>query len=94
MGTDGLGRDVFSRTLYGIRTSLYVGLVGLFFGLILGLFFGGISGYYGGSIDNLIQRFIEFIQSLPTLPLWMALATLVPPDWSPIRLQLLVFLLS
>jgi peptide/nickel transport system permease protein len=85
MGTDGLGRDIFSRTLYGIRTSLYVGLVGLFFGLILGLFFGGISGYYGGSIDNLIQRFIEFIQSLPTLPLWMALATLVPPNWSPIQ---------
>ena len=85
MGTDGLGRDIFSRTLYGTRTSLYVGLVGLFFGLVLGLFFGGISGYYGGSIDNLIQRFIEFIQSLPTLPLWMALATLVPPDWSPIQ---------
>ncbi len=84
-GTDELGRDQFSRMLFGARTSLFVGLIGLFFGLLLGLFFGGLSGYYGGGVDTFIQRLIEFLQSLPTLPLWMALAALVPATWSPIQ---------
>jgi peptide/nickel transport system permease protein len=71
--------------LLGARTSLFVGLLGLAISFILGLVFGGISGYYGGTIDLFIQRLTEFFQSLPTLPLWMALAALVPPEWSSIQ---------
>jgi len=81
-GTDQIGRDVFSRTLYATRTSLSIGFIGVILAFILGLTFGGISGYMGGMIDLVIMRMVEFIRSIPTLPLWLALAAALPRDWS------------
>src|ERR1043165_2840335 len=82
LGTDKLGRDILSRLLHATRTSLTIGVVGLFISFFLGLIIGGISGFFGGRVDDVIQRSIEFIRSIPTLPLWMALAAALPKDWS------------
>jgi peptide/nickel transport system permease protein len=82
MGSDRLGRDMVSRVLYGGRISLSIGLVAVFLSLTLGILLGGLSGYYGGWVDTVIQRVIEFIRSIPTLPLWMALSAALPADWS------------
>ena len=84
-GTDELGRDIYSRTLHGARISLTIGLVGIALSFLLGCMLGGISGYYGGKPDMVIQRVIDFLISLPTIPLWMALSAAVPANWSPIR---------
>lgn len=86
LGTDRLGRDLFSRLMYGTRVSMSIGLVGVGISLILGMFLGGISGYRGGLADIIIQRFIEFIRSIPTIPLWLGLAAAVPKDWSVLRM--------
>jgi peptide/nickel transport system permease protein len=82
LGTEALGRDVLSRLFFATRTSLTIGVVGLVIAFVLGLVIGGISGYFGGRVDDAIQRLIEFIRSIPTLPLWMALAAAVPKEWS------------
>lgn len=83
MGTDESGRDMLSRTLYGIRVSMSVGLVGVAFTFVLGSVIGAVSGYYGGGVDFAIQRLIEFILAIPAIPLWMALSAAVPRNWSP-----------
>lgn len=84
-GTDDLGHDVFSRTMSAARISLSVGLVGVILAFALGIIIGGVSGYFGGTIDLVIQRFIEFVIGVPTIPLWMSLSAAVPVTWSPLQ---------
>jgi peptide/nickel transport system permease protein len=85
LGADKIGQDVFSRIIYGARVSLSIGVASIIATFILGILFGGVSGYVGGRVDNFIQRSIEIINSFPQIPLWLVLAALVPPDWSPLR---------
>ena len=82
LGTDRLGRDQWSRLMYGTRTSLSIGLVSVIISTILGIVLGGLSGYYGGTTDMIIQRLIELLQSLPAVPIWLALSAAMPRTWS------------
>jgi len=89
-GSDDLGHDVFSRVVQASTISLSIGLVGVFLSFILGCILGGISGFYGGVADTAIQRVIEFLISLPNLPVWMALSAAVPNTWSQVRVYLII----
>lgn len=82
LGTDVLGRDLFTRILYGSQVSLTVGLTGVFLTLIIGSIVGAIAGYYGGVFDAVSMRIIEVLMSFPRIPLWLALAGALPPDLS------------
>jgi peptide/nickel transport system permease protein len=90
LGADKFGRDVLSRLIYGARISLSVGLISIFVTFLLGVTIGAISGYAGGRADNLIQRLIEVINALPTLPLWLALGAVFPPEWPPLAVYFCV----
>lgn len=89
-GSDRLGRDVFSRILFGAQLSLTVGLIGISVSFLLGITFGSIAGYFGGRTDWVIQRVIEILRSLPELPLWLALSAAVPSHWGPVAVFFII----
>jgi peptide/nickel transport system permease protein len=82
LGTDEQGRDLWARLMYATRTSLTIGLAGVAISLVLGVILGGASGFYGGAIDTVIQRVIEILRSIPTIPLWLGLAAALPKGWT------------
>jgi peptide/nickel transport system permease protein len=90
MGTDIQGRDMWSRLMYATRISLTIGLIGVALSLVLGITLGGLSGYFGGWMDTVVQRLIEILRSIPTIPLWMGLAAAVPQDWSVLQVYFVI----
>lgn len=93
LGSDRLGRDLMSRLIYGTRVSMSIGLVGVAISLTLGVIMGAVSGYYGGWVDTLIQRIIEIVSAMPTIPLWLGLAAAIPLSWSPLSVYFMVTLI-
>ncbi|MCB2134367.1 MAG: ABC transporter permease, partial [Rhodobacteraceae bacterium] len=80
-GTDGSGKDIFGRTLHAIWTSLAVGTLGVFISFVLALVIGGVAGYFGGWIDSVLQMITDAIRTVPSIPLFMALAAFMPDHW-------------
>lgn len=85
LGADRLGRDLLSRLIHGTRISLSIGLAGVTLSLFFGIIIGGFAGYYGGWFDTAVMRVVEFIRSMPTIPLWLGLAAAMPKDWSALQ---------
>jgi peptide/nickel transport system permease protein len=93
IGADRLGRDLMSRLIYGTRVSMSIGLVGVTISLILGVTLGALSGFYGGWVDTLVQRVIEVISAMPTIPLWLGLAAAIPLTWPPLQVYFIITLI-
>ncbi len=81
-GTDSTGKDIYSRTLAAINTSMAVGTIGVFIAFVLALMIGGVAGYYGGWIDSGLQMITDTVRTIPSIPLFMALAAFIPDTWS------------
>lgn len=90
LGADRIGRDQLSRLIYATRISMTVGIIGVLLAFALGITLGGISGYFGGWVDNIIQRMIEFIMAVPTLPLWLGLTAAIPVTIGPVKRYFLI----
>jgi len=93
LGADRLGRDVLSRLIYGTRISMSIGLVGVAISLLLGVVLGAVSGFYGGWVDMAIQRLVEVVSAMPTIPLWLGLAAAIPLTWSPLHVYFVITLI-
>jgi len=93
LGTDKLGRDLWSKSCEAGRISLTMSIFGTIISVVIGSLVGVISGYYGGIVDNAIQRFVEFISAFPQLPLWMALAAVIPRTWDSFRIFIIMSLI-
>jgi peptide/nickel transport system permease protein len=93
LGTDMMGRDCFSRSVWGTQISITVGLLGVLVTFVLGCVIGGLSGYYGGIVDQVLQRFMEFVTCIPTIPMWMALSATIPADWGNVRVYFAITLI-
>jgi len=81
-GTDAQGKDIFSRTLHAIGVSLAVGSAGVLISFLLALFIGGVAGYFGGWVDTVLQALMDTVKTVPTIPLFMAVAAFIPDSWS------------
>ncbi len=92
-GTEELGRCLFTRSIYAARISLTIGFMGVFISFILGIIIGGFSGLIGGWIDEIIQRFVELLMTIPRIPLWMALAAAVPRQWTAVQVYFAITIL-
>ncbi|KQX34931.1 peptide ABC transporter permease [Devosia sp. Root436] len=90
LGADRLGRDLLSRLIYGTRISMSIGLIGVCLSLMLGVVLGSISGYFGGWVDTVVQRIIEVVSAMPTIPLWLGLAAAIPLTWSPVQVYFVI----
>ena len=93
LGSDKMGRDMWARMCIGSRISMTMALFGTIISIFIGACFGTISGYFGGKIDVLMQRFTEFMQSFPQLPLWMALVAIVPRHWNQMTIFVIMALI-
>lgn len=95
LGTDSMGRDLFTQILFGARASISIALLGVLLSVTLGLIIGGVAGYFGGIVDSIVQRLSEVLMSFPSIPLWMALAAALPREWGPLEVYIgIVVILS